>query len=61
MTAPTLTFPIVDEASFPHGLACMVCDRPINVGEPYAETFEAMADDDTVTILTCVYCGDSDA
>lgn len=29
------------------------------LGEPYAETFEAMVHyDDTVTVLVCVYCGD---
>ena len=54
-----LSFPVLTEAGFPHGLRCGVRHRAIDVGQPYAEQLTGVCDNgDVFTLLTCVYCTD---
>lgn len=53
----TLTFPLVTERGFPHGLRCGECKRLIGNGQPYADTITGVCENgDTVHLLVCVYC-----
>lgn len=52
---PEVSFPVVIPDSFPHGLRCATCHRPIDVGDPYAPRLSGVRDDGTpICILTCV-------
>lgn len=53
---PVMTFPVVTEAGFPHGLCCYHCTRPLYVGQPFAAHLDAMGAHSTVEHLACAYC-----
>lgn len=53
----TVSFPVVTEAGFPHGVQCPVCSLGISVGQPYADHLVGVySDGSVITLLTCVYC-----
>lgn len=50
-------FWIVTEQGFPHGLACMECQRSIDIGQPYRNKLNGMFSDGIpLDDLVCVYC-----
>jgi len=58
-----VSFPVVTEGEFPHGLECMDCGRAINQGEPYSRRIVGVMQgtyfeqrDPGVLELVCVYC-----
>jgi hypothetical protein len=50
-------YPVVTE-EYPHGMSCPVCERVIELGQPFAQVPIAwdLADGDSVVIDVCVYC-----
>jgi len=51
-----LSFPVVTEAGFPWGLKCPLCDRSIEIGQPYETHLENVDEFEAITLITCVYC-----
>ena len=50
-------YPVVTEATFPHGLRCAHCERVINVGQPFdSHVTRTYTSGDTLGHLACVYC-----
>lgn len=53
----TMSFPVVTDDTFPHGLRCTTCHREIQAGQPYGSSIPVLLGDDEVSVLVCVYCG----
>jgi hypothetical protein len=52
-----MTFWVVTEKGFPHGLMCMDCKRHINIGQPYRNRLNGtFSDGIPLDELVCVYC-----
>lgn len=52
-----LSFCVVTETGFPHGLSCQDCNRGIDIGQPYKERLSGMTSNSLViSELFCVYC-----
>lgn len=51
-----ITYPVVTDEKFPHGLRCAHCSRLIEPGQPYNREPLSMDGDTPISLLTCVYC-----
>ena len=49
-------FPVVSLKEFPYGLQCLICNRSIHQGQPYASHLIGMNGDCPIVAKTCVYC-----
>jgi hypothetical protein len=57
MAEPMISYPLVTQEAFPHGLCCAGCHREVELGEPYAERPEGVTADGVVVVsLVCLPC-----
>ena len=52
-----VSYPIVRQEEYPHGIRCPDCKRELKDGEPYAERFEGVWRKFPIAEQCCVYCG----
>lgn len=51
-----MNFPLTDQLDYERGAICDRCERPFNLGEPYATVLEGMISDSPVGVAICLPC-----
>lgn len=51
-----MNYPVTDLLDYERGAICDRCERPFNLGEPYATVLEGMISDYPVGVAICLPC-----